>query len=43
MIEASRKLQMDKRTREKEQKLKEEKDFADFWKVRNQELEMQEL
>jgi len=35
MIEQSRRQQMDKRTREKEAKVQEEKEFAQFWKVRN--------
>ena len=37
-IERSRKLQIDKRTYEKENSKRDEKEFADFWKIRNDEL-----
>lgn len=45
-IERSRKQQIDKRTNDKEMTKKEEKEFAEFWKIRNDELaisEQQEL
>jgi hypothetical protein len=42
MIEQSRKQQMDKRTNEKNRKQQEEKEFAQYWKVRNDELSLAE-
>ena len=37
-IDRSRQLQVERNTKRKADDLQEEKDFADFWKVRNQEL-----
>ncbi|CDW72209.1 UNKNOWN [Stylonychia lemnae] len=37
-IERSRKNQIDKRFNEKEQSKQQEKEFAEFWKIRNEEL-----
>ena len=34
-IERSRALQIERRQKQKADELKEEKDFAEFWKVRN--------
>ena len=39
-MERSRQDQMDKRHREKVQTKKEEKEFTEFWKIRNEELEI---
>lgn len=41
-IERSRALQIDRKNKNKSDELQEEKDFADFWKVRNQELQLAE-
>lgn len=41
-IERSRALQIDRKNKNKADELQEEKDFADFWKVRNQELQLAE-
>jgi len=35
-------LQIDRKCKNKGDELQEEKDFADFWKVRNQELQLAE-
>ena len=42
MIEDSRKAQIEKRNMEKENTKKDEKEFAEFWKIRNEELHLQE-
>ena len=42
LIEQSRKQQMDRINAEKEAKTKEEKEFAEFWKIRNKELSLAE-
>lgn len=41
-IERSRALQIDRKNKQKHDELQEEKDFAEFWKVRNQELQLAE-
>lgn len=41
-IERSRALQIDRKTKNKADECKEEKDFAEFWKIRNQELQLAE-
>ena len=41
-IERSRKLQIDKRMNEKNTEKRDEKEFADFWKIRNDELQIAE-
>ena len=41
-IDRSRALQVQRRQKEKETELKEAKDFSEFWKVRNQELQQAE-
>jgi hypothetical protein len=41
-IDRSRALQVDRKQQQKASELNEEKDFADFWKVRNQELQLAE-
>jgi hypothetical protein len=38
MIEVSRKAQIKKRVAEKEGVKQEEKEFSEFWKIRNEEL-----
>ena len=38
-IERSRKMQMERKKKEKEMEKKEESEFAEYWKVRNQELQ----
>ena len=38
-IERSRKMQMERRKKEKEMEKKEESEFAEYWKIRNQELQ----
>jgi len=38
-IEKSRKMQMQRRTMEKEMEKKEEEEFAQYWRVRNEELQ----
>lgn len=42
MIEKSRQQQISKRINEKVMTKKEEKEFTEFWKIRNEELHMQE-
>ena len=42
MIENSRKTQIEKRVTEKENLKRDEKEFAQFWKIRNEELHLQE-
>ena len=42
MIEQSRKNQISKRVQEKENEKKDENDFAQFWKIRNEELQVLE-
>ena len=39
-IEKSRQHQIDKKNREREQAQAEEKEFTEFWKIRNEELEI---
>ena len=41
-IDRSRQLQVERNQKRKADELQEEKDFADFWKVRNQELQLAE-
>lgn len=41
-IERSRALQIEKKQNQKANAIQEEKDFAQFWKVRNEELQMAE-
>jgi len=41
-IEKSRQAQIQKRLNEKEQKKQDEREFAAFWKIRNEELAIQE-
>ena len=41
-IERSRQLQIQRKKRERDEKVQEDKDFAAFWKVRNEELELAE-
>lgn len=42
-IEKSRQLQMDKRNAEKAREQQEQKEFTEFWKIRNEELAIAEL
>lgn len=41
-IERSRALQIERRQKEKVDRITEEKEFSEFWKVRNQELQLAE-
>ena len=41
-IERSRQLQIQRKKRERDDKVQEDKDFAAFWKVRNEELQLAE-
>jgi len=41
-IEKSRKNQIDRKLREEDDKKREEREFAEFWKLRNEELAIAE-
>ena len=41
-IERSRQLQIQRKRNERDAKIQEDKDFAQFWKVRNEELQLAE-
>lgn len=41
-IDRSRALQVERRQKERETEVKEAKEFAEFWKIRNQELQQAE-
>lgn len=41
-IERSRQLQIHRKQMEKKAQLQEDKEFAEFWKIRNQELQLAE-
>lgn len=42
-IEKSRKMQIDRKQLEKDMEKLEEKEFAEYWKIRNKELQEAEL
>lgn len=41
-IERSRALQIQRRQREKQAERKEEQEYSEFWKIRNEELQLAE-
>lgn len=41
-IERSRQLQIERQKKEKASKKQEDKDFAEFWRLRNEELQLAE-